>query len=152
MPTAQHRQTRQATFGGFGLLDRTRFHTCVRARAAHERIIPHEKLESDIDFRLSETVLRLFGSNFVRINMATVRIRDKHQITLPAAVMQAAAIARDDVLNVEYINGVITLTPTARIAKRVKARDFLGALQGTWGKTAAAIDKQLRKERDTWDR
>ena len=81
-----------------------------------------------------------------------VRVRDKHQITIPMAIAQAASIAPDDVLIVEYTNGVITLIPTAKQTKRAKAHDFLGALSGTWGKSATAIDAHLRKERDSWGR
>ncbi len=84
--------------------------------------------------------------------MPNVRVRDKHQITLPAAVVQAASISPNDVLDVEYTNGVITLVPTSRMPKRAAARAFLGALKGVWGGNVRLIDKQLRADRDSWDR
>ncbi len=84
--------------------------------------------------------------------MPTVRVRDKHQITLPRAIALAANVSVDDALTVEYTNGVITLSPAKSKKSRVTARDFLGALRGSYGKTVAEIDANLRSERDSWER
>jgi antitoxin component of MazEF toxin-antitoxin module len=42
--------------------------------------------------------------------MPEIRMRAKHQITLPASVVRAANLKVDDRLNVDYINGVIVIT------------------------------------------
>ena len=84
--------------------------------------------------------------------MPTIRVRDKHQITLPRAIAAAANVSVDDALTVEYTNGVITLVPARNSQKRVSAQDFLGALRGSYGRTAAEIDADLRRERDAWER
>ena len=84
--------------------------------------------------------------------MPTVRVRDKHQITLPRAIADAANVSVDDTLTVEYTNGVITLAPAQSKKSRVIAQDFLGALRGSYGKTVAEIDANLRSERDSWER
>ena len=82
--------------------------------------------------------------------MATVRVRDKHQITLPRAIAEAANVTVDDTLTVEYTNGVITLVPAKSRKSRVTANDFLGALRGSYGKTVTEINSKLRAERDSW--
>ena len=84
--------------------------------------------------------------------MPTVRVRDKHQITLPRAIAEAANVTIDDTLTVEYTNGVITLMPAKSKKNRVTAQDFLGALRGSYGLTVAEIDASLRSERDSWER
>ncbi len=84
--------------------------------------------------------------------MPTIRVRDKHQITLPRAIVEAANVTVDDTLTVEYTNGVITLMPAKSKKNRVAARDFLGALRGSYGSTVAEIDASLRSERDSWER
>lgn len=84
--------------------------------------------------------------------MPTVRVRDKHQITLPRAIAEAANVTVDDTLTVEYTNGVITLAPAKSKKSRVTAQDFLGALRGSYGHTVAEIDANLRSERNSWER
>jgi bifunctional DNA-binding transcriptional regulator/antitoxin component of YhaV-PrlF toxin-antitoxin module len=114
-----------------------------------------KKLELETNFQLSylwAPVIDLRPNSGKGTIMPSVRVRDKHQITLPVSVVQAAALAPNDVLDVEYTNGVITLVPTARVPKRASANAFLGALKGTWGKSAAAINRELRADRDSWDR
>jgi AbrB family looped-hinge helix DNA binding protein len=46
--------------------------------------------------------------------MLEVRVRQKHQITLPASIVQEAHIAPNDTLEIALVNGVIILTPTKR--------------------------------------
>jgi bifunctional DNA-binding transcriptional regulator/antitoxin component of YhaV-PrlF toxin-antitoxin module len=84
----------------------------------------------------------------------TVRVREKHQITLPKAIAQAAAIHPDDLLHATYTNGVITLEPVrgAKSGERVGAASYLGALTGTYGKGVDQTNARLRAERDSWDR
>ena len=84
--------------------------------------------------------------------MPTIRVHDKHQITLPRAIAEAAKVAVDDTLTFEYTNGVITLAPAKSKKSRVTAQDFLGALRGSYGQAVAEIDASPRNERDSWER
>lgn len=82
---------------------------------------------------------------------ATVCLRDRRQITLPAEIVSAAGLNTNDTLEVRLVNGNIVLAPThaARPAPRSKSR-FLGAAQGLYGATAEESDAHLRAQRDQW--
>lgn len=83
--------------------------------------------------------------------MLKVRVREKHQLTLPMAIVRAAGIRLQDELEVRYCNGVITLaTPLAARAQR-PLRQYVGALQGVYGNTAAEVHAYLQNERDAWE-
>ena len=43
--------------------------------------------------------------------MSQVRVRLKHQITIPTRIAEAAHIKPNDMLEVAYANGVVTLVP-----------------------------------------
>jgi bifunctional DNA-binding transcriptional regulator/antitoxin component of YhaV-PrlF toxin-antitoxin module len=82
---------------------------------------------------------------------ATVSLRDRRQITLPAEIVSAAGLSTNDTLEVRLVNGNIVLAPThaARSAPRSMSR-FLGAARGLYGATAEEADAQLRQQRDEW--
>lgn len=85
--------------------------------------------------------------------MSQVTVRDKHQITLPMAIVRAARIRTNDVLAVEYKNGVITLaTANAAQPKRRSLMDYAGIAKGLYGKNAREVDDYLAQERASWDR
>ncbi len=76
---------------------------------------------------------------------APLRLRPKHQLTLPHAVAVALDLAPGDrlIFCVDGRSGV-----TVR-----KARDsYAGAFPGLWGKTADEINEYIRGERDSWER
>jgi antitoxin component of MazEF toxin-antitoxin module len=85
------------------------------------------------------------------LTMSQIRIRERNQLTLPAAITTAANLQPDDALEVDYANGVITLVPVRKAPRRSIA-DFVGSAKGVWGETAEQIDEHLRTERDSWDR
>lgn len=82
---------------------------------------------------------------------ATVSLRDRRQITLPAEIVAAAGLSINDTLEVSLINGRIVLQPThsAAAAPRSMSR-FLGATRGLYGDSAEAADAYLREQRDAW--
>ncbi len=43
--------------------------------------------------------------------MSEVKLRPKGQIAIPAHVLRAAKLPTDAAMHIDYINGVITLTP-----------------------------------------
>lgn len=84
--------------------------------------------------------------------MAQVRVRLKHQITIPIRIAEAAHIKPDDMLEVAYANGVITLVPVNREMRSQSAMTYAGIARGLWGQTTAEIDAGLNVDRDSWER
>ena len=85
--------------------------------------------------------------------MTQVRVRDKHQITLPATVARAANIAPNDVLDVSYKDGVITLiTDRVMKAKKPSLMALAGSTKGLYGTTTAEREQYTTNERSSWER
>ena len=85
--------------------------------------------------------------------MPQVRVREKHQITIPMSIVKAANIRENDQLSVEYKNGVITLVNAQNAQnKRKSIMDYAGSTNGLYGKSAAEVDAYIQSERDSWDR
>ena len=84
--------------------------------------------------------------------MSQVRVRPKHQITIPARIARAAGIKPDDVLDVGYANGVVTLAPTGRSARATPLLAYAGIAHGVWGASTAEIETALAANRATWER
>ena len=84
--------------------------------------------------------------------MPHVRVREKHQVTLPMSIVRDAHIQQNDMLEVGYKNGVITLT--AKQTQRLKRSlmDFVGAAKGVYGTDPAQVLAYLDQERGTWER
>jgi AbrB family looped-hinge helix DNA binding protein len=84
--------------------------------------------------------------------MAQVRVRNKHQITIPARIAESANIKPDDMLEVAYNNGVVTLIPVSRKKRKESAMAYAGIARGIWGKTTFEIDTEQQNSRDSWER
>ncbi len=84
--------------------------------------------------------------------MAQVRVRKKHQITLPVRIAESANIKMDDMLEVAYNNGVVTLIPVSRKKRKESALTYAGIAQGVWGKNTLEIEAEIKKSRDSWER
>ncbi len=84
--------------------------------------------------------------------MPQVRVRHKHQITIPSDIAQAAHIKPEDVLDIAYANGIITLVPQKRRQRKESIMSYAGIARGLWGNTAAEIDASIRNDRDSWER
>ena len=84
--------------------------------------------------------------------MAEVRMRPKHQITLPASVVKAAKLETDDRMQVEFSNGVIVITPVKQFASKIDAMSYAGIGKGLWGKTPQQLDNVIGELRDSWER
>ncbi len=84
--------------------------------------------------------------------MTQVRVRPKHQITIPTRIAEAAHIKPDDVLDVSYANGVVTLIPANRKERKESVMAYAGIAHGIWGQTTAEIDAGLQAARDSWER
>lgn len=84
--------------------------------------------------------------------MPEIRMRPKHQVTLPASLVRQANIQLDDKLAVSYVNGSIILTPTATAKNQTDVMTFAGIASGVWGSTAGEIDQTLADMKSGWER
>ena len=84
--------------------------------------------------------------------MSQVRVRLKHQITIPIRIAEAAQIKPDDILEVAYANGIVTLVPVNRKKRSQSAMAYAGIARGLWGQTTAEIEADLNSNRDSWER
>jgi antitoxin component of MazEF toxin-antitoxin module len=78
--------------------------------------------------------------------MSEIRMRPKHQLTLPANIVRQANLATDDRLDVSYSNGVIVLTPKSA-ASGSQAFDLMayaGIGKGMWGNTPEEVNHYIR--------
>ena len=85
------------------------------------------------------------------MSVATIHLRDRRQITLPAEVVAAVGLSTDDALDVRVLEGSILLVPrrSAKNPARSMSR-FVGAGRGVFGQTAADADALVRDLRDEW--
>ena len=84
--------------------------------------------------------------------MPVIRMRPKHQVTLPASMVRQANIKLDDKLAVTYVNGSIILTPSAVGTHQTDIMAFAGIANGLWGNTAKQIDQTLDIMKSGWER
>jgi bifunctional DNA-binding transcriptional regulator/antitoxin component of YhaV-PrlF toxin-antitoxin module len=84
--------------------------------------------------------------------MSQIRVREKHQITLPMAIVRGAGIRESDLLDVQYKNGVILLIPHKNAASQQSLMDFVGSTPGLYGADGSRAAQYLSNERDSWDR
>ncbi|MCW8814682.1 MAG: AbrB/MazE/SpoVT family DNA-binding domain-containing protein [Chlorobium sp.] len=84
--------------------------------------------------------------------MAKVRVRQKNQITIPLRIAEEANIKPDDMLEIRYANVVIALMPHGRKERKRSVMDYAGIARGTWGKTIAEIEEELKRDRESWER
>lgn len=83
--------------------------------------------------------------------MATVRVREKRQITLPAQASRLLGIAENDVLDVQVTASAIVLRPvTANAATRVsRLMQYAGAGE-CLNVDADETVRAIRADRDAW--
>lgn len=84
--------------------------------------------------------------------MAQVKVRSRHQITIPARIAESANIKKDDVLEITCKNGVLTLKPVSGAATKKSAISYAGIARGVWGNTVQEIEAELEEHRDSWER
>lgn len=84
--------------------------------------------------------------------MSQVRVRPKHQITLPSRIVTAAHLKPDDVLEVAYANGVVTLIPVKRKKRKGSVMAYAGIARGIWGQTSEEIEAAINSDRGSWER
>jgi len=79
------------------------------------------------------------------MNMPEIRMRPKHQVTLPANIVRQAKLSLDDRLEVSYTNGVIVLTPrpNAAVVQNFDVMAYAGIGKGVWGSTSDEVNKYI---------
>lgn len=83
--------------------------------------------------------------------MVRVTIRDRNQLTVPVDIAAAAGLTSGSLCDMEYTNGVITITPADSTPARPLS-DFAGIARGVWGDTDEQIEQQIRADRESWER
>lgn len=84
--------------------------------------------------------------------MPEIRMRPKHQITLPASVVREAKLKPDDRLTVTFINGSIIITPKHDAKDQDDIMSFAGIGHGLWGNTPEEVDQTLCNMKNSWER
>jgi antitoxin component of MazEF toxin-antitoxin module len=84
--------------------------------------------------------------------MPEIRMRPKHQVTLPASVVREAKLKPDDRLTVTFINGSIIITPKHDAKDQEDIMSFAGIGHGLWGNTPEEVDQTLCNMKNSWER
>ncbi len=87
-------------------------------------------------------------------DMSRATLKDKGQITLPAAIRRQLDARTGDLFEVELVGEKVIMTPqklvsSGRKAKTVDLSRYMGAASGSFG-SVAEIDAAIRHERDKW--
>jgi AbrB family looped-hinge helix DNA binding protein len=75
-----------------------------------------------------------------------VRISKKGQLVLPKELREAVGIRENSDVVIAVEEGRLTLAPPHEYARSTR-----GLLKGTWGKTRREVERNLNKERQSWD-
>jgi antitoxin component of MazEF toxin-antitoxin module len=84
--------------------------------------------------------------------MPEIRMRPKHQVTLPASIVREANIQLDDRLTVSLVNGSIVITPKINDNRRDDVMAYAGLFRGAWGETPQAVEQSMHELRAEWKR
>jgi AbrB family looped-hinge helix DNA binding protein len=92
--------------------------------------------------------------------MSLVKLKEKGQVTIPAAVRAEVAAHIGDMFEVSVSNGNIVLKPQEVVARKQTRKiqkhrgtditEFIGSLKGLFG-SQDEIDAAIRKDRDSWE-
>ena len=81
--------------------------------------------------------------------MAEIRMRRKHQVTLPASIERLAGIEPEDMLTVTFMNGAIVIKPkTKGTEPQDDVMSYAGIGRGVWGASSEEVVANIRKLRD----
>jgi bifunctional DNA-binding transcriptional regulator/antitoxin component of YhaV-PrlF toxin-antitoxin module len=81
--------------------------------------------------------------------MPEIRMRRKHQVTLPASIVREAGIKPDDMLTVTFMNGAIFIRPKIEATgPQDDLMSYAGIGRGVWGNTPDEIQASIRSLRE----
>lgn len=84
--------------------------------------------------------------------MTVVTVREKNQVTIPRAIARAAGIEPGTTFDIQYVNGVITMTLSEHRKAGDSLEQYAGVGRGLWGHTASDVAESLERDRATWER
>ena len=84
--------------------------------------------------------------------MPEIRMRRKHQVTLPASIVREANIELDDKLIVTLTGGKIIITPKKVHEAKDDVMAYAGMFRGTWGTTSEEVDHTIHNLHNEWER
>ncbi len=79
-----------------------------------------------------------------------IRMRSKHQFTLPARIVREASIQQDDMLTVVFLNGNIIITPKRNATTKDDVMSYAGMFRGTWGDSNEQVETTIHNTRNEW--
>ncbi len=79
-------------------------------------------------------------------------MRHNKHVTIPRATAQAAGIEPGTTVDIQYVNGVITMTRSEHCGPADSLEQYAGIGKGLWGQTNNEIAESLEHDRDTWER
>lgn len=86
--------------------------------------------------------------------LAEIRMRPKHQVTLPASIVRKANFQVDDRLYVDFVNDTIIIkrkdSKPAKPAKTIMS--YAGIGSSLWGNTTTEVEATIRDLRSSWER
>lgn len=86
--------------------------------------------------------------------LAEIRMRPKHQVTLPASIVRKANFQVDDRLCVDFVNDTIIIkrkdSKPAKPAKTIMS--YAGIGSSLWGNTTTEVEATIRDLRSSWER
>jgi AbrB family looped-hinge helix DNA binding protein len=92
--------------------------------------------------------------------MSLVKLKDKGQVTIPAAVRAQVAAQKGDVFEVTVQSGNIVLKPQEVISRKLRRKEqkrsgvdigkYIGLAKGLFG-NPEEVDAYVRRERESWD-
>lgn len=86
--------------------------------------------------------------------MPQVALHNGYQLTMPQAIIEKANIQQDDVFNMVYEAGKITLVKLSKSpepTEKTSIMDFIGSMKCVYGNTPQDIENYLASERQSWD-
>ena len=115
--------------------------------AARARTVPITEGRRDLDSEIFLEIRKPW-----RRSMTVVTVREKNQVTIPRAIAQAAGIEPGTTFDIQYVNGVITMTLSEHRKPGDSLEQYAGIGRGLWGHTASDVAESLERDRATWER
>lgn len=86
--------------------------------------------------------------------MSEMRMRSKHQITLPASIVRKMNFREDDRLVADCINDTVIIRrkPATPATPSNSIMSFAGIGSTLWGDTTSEVETTIHNLRTSWDR
>ncbi|MBT9096186.1 AbrB/MazE/SpoVT family DNA-binding domain-containing protein [Methylovulum psychrotolerans] len=102
------------------------------------------------DTQIIRFILEGYFSQRQDADMPKAQMHSKHQVTLPASIVEKAHLAEDCTFDVDYINGAIVLTPINPNPKKDDVLSYAGLFSGAWGATPEEVEQTINTLHKEW--